>query len=159
MNKKAFLIISIVFMFFLGILFCLLCNKTNDYEKARKDSIQFLETNIKDLKIILDKDSIDNVKKCSKYKKIEYCFSNSNYNSKEYVYFEVGEQGFLGGQYWGIIYSKNDDIIGHNKIEIYDQYMDEGTGNNILITEKIKKNWYFYFIDYDGKIEYKIKLR
>ena len=76
MNKKAFLIISIVFMFFLGILFCLLCNKTNDYEKARKDSIQFLETNIKDLKIILDKDSIDNVKKCSKYKKIEYWFSN-----------------------------------------------------------------------------------
>ena len=111
------------------------------------------------MKIILDKDSIDNVKKCSKYKKIEYCFSNSNYNGKEYVYFEVGEQGFLGGQYWGIIYSKNDDIIGHNKIEIYDQYMDEGTGNNILITEKIKKNWYFYFIDYDGKIEYKIKLR
>ncbi len=159
MNKKFFSIISIVFIF-LG-LFCFICfcNRTNNYEKARRDSIQFLNANIKDLKVILDKDSIDNVKECSKYKKIEYCFSNSNYNGKEYVDFEVNSQGFLGGQYWGIIYSKNDDIIGHNKIEIYDQYMDEGTGNNILITEKIKKNWYFYFIDYDGKIEYKIKLR
>lgn len=158
MNKKIFSIISIVFMF-LG-LFCFICfcNRTNNYGKARRDSIQFLNANIKDLKVILDKDSIGNVKECSKYKKIEYCFSNSNYNGKEYVDFEVNSQGFLGGQYWGIIYSKNDDIIGHNKIEIYDQYMDEGTGNNILITEKIKKNWYFYFIDYDGKIEYKIKL-
>ena len=158
MNKKIFSIISIVFMF-LG-LFCFICfcNRTNNYEKARRDSIRFLNANIKDLKVILDKDSIGNVKECSKYKKIEYCFSNSNYNGKEYVYFEVGAQGFLGGQYWGIIYSKNDDIIGHNKIEIYDQYMDEGTGNNILITEKIKKNWYFYIIDYDGKIEYRIKL-
>ncbi len=39
--------------------------------------------------------------------------------------FEVNSQGFIGGQYLEIIYSKNDDIIDHNEIEIYDKYMEK----------------------------------
>ena len=56
----------------------------------------------------------------------------------------------LGGQYWGIIYAPNDDLLDGNTSSIYNE--KEETGNNIFIKEKIRDFWYFYYDDYDGKV-------
>ena len=53
----------------------------------------------------------------------------------------------LGGQYWGIIYSPNDDYIENSDITI-----QKNGENDIFIREKIKEKWYFYYDDYDGKV-------
>lgn len=53
-------------------------------------------------------------------------------------------RGMLGGQYYGIIYSKNNEEKLIKNKEIH--------GNNIFIRQKIKDNWYFYYDDYDGKV-------
>ena len=53
----------------------------------------------------------------------------------------------LGGQYYGLIYSQNnhDGLIKNKEIG----------GNNIFIRQKITDNWYFYYDDYDGKVDVK----
>lgn len=55
----------------------------------------------------------------------------------------------------GIIYCPSDDLIDNNYIEIYDENAETNSGNNIFIKERIKENWYFYYDDYDGKIDIK----
>ena len=53
----------------------------------------------------------------------------------------------LGGQYYGLIYIKDK----FEELIIYDGTKLEN-GNNIFIREKLKDNWYFYYDDYDGKV-------
>ena len=55
----------------------------------------------------------------------------------------------LGGQNYGIIYSKIDD----EDFIVYDQKKVIGEGNNIFIREKLYDNWYFYYNDWDGEID------
>ena len=55
----------------------------------------------------------------------------------------------LGGQNYGIIYSKIDD----EDFIVYDQKKVTGEGNNIFIREKLYDNWYFYYNDWDGEID------
>ena len=70
-------------------------------------------------------------------------------NEVEYIVFDLDSQGMLGGQYYGLIYSKN------NKLDliIFDEYKERGKGNNIFIRKTIKDNWYFYYDDFDGKVD------
>ena len=63
------------------------------------------------------------------------------------VNFEIGSQGMLGGQYWRLVYTEKGNYRG--EIEKYTYY--EKNGNNIAFAEKISENWYFYWIDYDGR--------
>lgn len=120
-----------------------------NYDKALKTTTKFLNENENELKTIVDKlyESKSLIQK--PLKNIE----NSSYeydkyfdykNEIEYIKFDIDAQGMLGGQYYGLIYLKenNEELI------IY----DEKYGNNIFIREKLKDNWYFYYDDYDGKV-------
>ena len=53
----------------------------------------------------------------------------------------------LGGQYYGLIYiqDKFDELITYDGTKLENE-------NNIFIREKLKDNWYFYYDDYDGKV-------
>ena len=65
-------------------------------------------------------------------------------NNEEYIKIYIDAQGMLGGQYYGLIYSKNNEKELIKNKELH--------GNNIFIRQKIKDNWYFYYDDYDGKV-------
>lgn len=62
-------------------------------------------------------------------------------------------QGFLGGQYYGLIYSKDENIYNGKDLFIYDENKETGEGNNIFIRKKILDNWFFYYNDWDGKVK------
>ena len=128
-------------------------NKEFNYDSSMKKSISILHNNKTQLselgKTVYDnknsiKNPIDEVSFVS--------YSSSNYIDKEYVQFDIGGQGMLGGQYYGIIYSK-EDIIEGKKRKVYHEEHD----NNIFIYEKIENNWYFYYFDYDGETNIKEK--
>lgn len=123
-----------------------------DYDKAKKITIKYLNKNEEQLKKIAEelyenKSSIENPLENARYVGYYYDY-RLNYESKEeYVKFDIDAQGMLGGQYYGLIYSKNnyDELIKNKEIG----------GNNIFIRQKIKDNWYFYYDDYDGKVDVK----
>lgn len=58
----------------------------------------------------------------------------------------------MDGQYWDLIYCEEDYLDGKN-IDIYDEYKETGSGNNIFIVEKIRDNWYYSYQDWDGKVD------
>lgn len=120
-----------------------------DYYKAKQITIKYLNKNEEQLKKIAeevyeDKSSIENPLENIRYAGYYYDY-NLNFKSKEaYIKFDIDAQGMLCGQYYGLIYSKNnhDELIKNKEIG----------GNNIFIRQKIKDNWYFYYDDYDGKV-------
>ncbi len=139
------------------------CNKF-DYNSSKKSATSFLRENKSELEKI-GKNVYKNRKCVDKpYKNIStVCFdsfksdyfkdNNMEIYGKEYATFSMEAQGIVsGGQYYGLIYSLADDLIDDRKIQIYDEYKITGDGNNIFIKEKISKNWYFYYDDYDGKV-------
>ena len=63
-----------------------------------------------------------------------------------YVTFSVDAQGFLGGQYWDLVYTK-DGRLYHNT-ESY--FYKETKGNNIVKAERIDEHWWYLWTDYDG---------
>ena len=70
----------------------------------------------------------------------------SCYEGRGFVKFDIGSQGMLGGQYWGLIYTDGGVLYG----ETEEFYFEEKNGNNIIRAEKLKGNWWFYWEDYDG---------
>lgn len=172
MKKGNIKLISVLFVFLLFIIalkFGLIffwekkCNKF-DYNSSKKATTIFLEKHKKKLEEI-GKDIYQNRQCIEKpYKNIlSVCFNsfksdhfkdnNSEIYEKEYVIFSIESQGIVsGGQYYGLIYSVTDDLINDKKIQIFDEYKETGEGNNIFIREKISENWYFYYDDYDGKV-------
>lgn len=162
MKKKIMIIFLLMFLIIIiGLLLIKLVlnsyynkefNKFN-YNKAKQTTIKYLNKNENELKKIVD-ELYEN--KNSKENPIENVISArydffSHFNFKgnnEYIIFNMDAQGMLGGQYYGLIYSKdnNEDLI------TYDENKETGKGNNIFIRQKIKDNWYFYYDDYDGKV-------
>lgn len=160
MKKK--IVISFFIIFLIIIVGLLLLKITLDsfynkefdrfyYNKSKKITIKYLNKNEEELKKIVDelyesKSSIENPLEDIRY--AEYCYDdNLNFKSKEeYIKFDIDAQGMLGGQYYGLIYSKNnyDELLKNKEIG----------GNNIFIRQKIKDNWYFYYDDYDGKVDF-----
>lgn len=158
MKKKIIIIFIIqILIIFSGILLITLAiNKSwkkefdrFDYEKAKKTAIKYLNKNEEQLKIIVDElyenkskieNPIENVRRAGYYNSNNFNFKND----AEYIKFDIDAQGMLGGQYYGIIYSKNNEEKLIKNKEIH--------GNNIFIRQKIKDNWYFYYDDYDGKV-------
>lgn len=81
---------------------------------------------------------------------VSYNYSeDSNFKVIEYIDFSLDGQGMLGGQSYGLIYSNDmsEELI------IYDEFEERKDGNNIFIRQRIKDNWYFYYDDYDGKVD------
>lgn len=148
-NKKMTIIGGLIFIFVL-VFICYKNFKLSEFDKAKKESTSFLNNNIKELQNISNE--LLETKDSKKYKnKIYVHYKNSG--EKEYIQFDINSQGMLGGQYWGIIYSPNDDLLDEKISYIYNEQEETGKGNNIFIKEKIQDNWYFYYDDYDGKVE------
>lgn len=157
MEKKSKLIIKIISLIFIviGIIefIILLCyyNK-NDYKMAKKECISFLNDNLEELNSLAEEEMTSKSDRTKTYKNKSYNYYKE-LSGKEYIQFAINAQGMLGGQYWGIIYSPNNDLLNGKDIEIYDEKEYRKDGNNIFIKEKIKDNWYFYYDDFDGHVD------
>ena len=51
------------------------------------------------------------------------------------------------------LYSDRNKARNVDEVIIFDELSETGEGNNIFIRKKINNNWYFYYDDYDGKID------
>lgn len=158
MKKKVIIIFLIQFLIIsVGIFLIKLCIDINwkkefnkfDYDKAKKTTIKYLNKNEEQLKTIVDElyenkssieNPIENIKDAGYHNSSNFNFKNN----EEYIKFAIDAQGMLGGQYYGLIYSKNNEEELIKNKELF--------GNNIFIRQKIKDNWYFYYDDYDGKV-------
>lgn len=152
MKKRILIFIGLVIVIIFTFLITLRFFNNNNYEHTKKESIRFLNSNINDLQNIADEMILNKSKESKNYKKISYRYYK-DLNYKEYIQFDIDAQGMLGGQYWGIIYCPKDDLLNGNSIEIYDESKQSEKGNNIFIKEKVKDKWYFYYDDYDGKVD------
>ncbi len=158
MKKKVIIIFLIqILIIFSGILLIALAiNKSwkkefdrFDYDKAKKTAIKYLNKNEEQFKTIVDelyenKSSIENPLENIIHARYYYDDNFNFKNDEEYVKLDIDAQEMLGGQYYGLIYAKNneEELIKNKELH----------GNNIFIRQKIKDNWYFYYNDYDGKV-------
>lgn len=161
MFPKFLLIIVTIMVVGIGGLY-LLWNMNDDsfnYEEALEESITFLEDNEEELDK-LAKEYLDNHEMKSKEFKIVNSISYSDTdgikNEKlENVVFECKAQGILGGQSWGLLYIPSNEYLGKKKLYIYDEKEFKSDSNNVFIRKKLKKNWFFYYDDWDGKVNLK----
>lgn len=160
MSKKTIItIVAIVICItiFIMIPILLLVNKWNrdfNYNTAKEVAIKYLNDNEQQLQQWVDqlyenKDYMRKPNNKIRYATYSYSKDFNFENEEEYIQLDLDAQGMLGGQYYGLIYSKanSDELI------IYDEYKKTGKGNNIFIRQKIKKYWYFYYNDFDGKVD------
>ena len=63
-----------------------------------------------------------------------------------FVAFDIDAQGFLGGQYWELVYTKDGIFYGETESYLY----EETNGNNIVRAERINEHWWYLWTDYDG---------
>lgn len=129
-----------------------------DYDSGKHEVIKYLENNRSELENIANELYKSKSSKKRPYKNIRYgSYENSvefpSLKKSEYIQFDMDNQGFLGGQDYGIIYSKNENIYNGKNLFIYDENKETGEGNNIFIREKIFDNWFFYYNDWDGKVQ------
>lgn len=90
--------------------------------------------------------SLDGLQRLREFKKLEN------------VVFECKAQGILGGQSWGLLYIPSNEYLGEKKLYIYDEKEFKSDSNNVFIRKKLKKNWFFYYDDWDGKVNLKGKV-
>lgn len=149
MKKK---IIAIIFVIVCIIIGSFVSNMRygSHYEKAKGESVRFLNRNERKLEEICKTCIREDFEKEYEFKGRKYYYVS--YNGKEYVVIEINERGMLGGQYWELIYCPDDYLDGES-IKIYSEFEETGKGNNIIVTEKIRENWYFCYKDYDGKVD------
>ena len=162
MKKR--LIFSLIILFIISliltisiILVCININKEYNYESAKKEAITFLNKNADNIQKLAEELLDEKSNEIRKYKEIEYKYYEEEVYfdtlvGKEQVRFEINAQGMLGGQYWGLIYSRNDDLLNDKIKYVYNENERTGKGNNIFIREKIKDRWYFFYDDWDGKV-------
>lgn len=155
-------IISTILFFGYCILNLLLEEDFNrfNYTSSKKETVKFLRTNKKQLEAISNELYKNKNLKSKPYKNIRYSTYHDDsdfFFSKKakYIQFDMDAQGFLGGQYYGLIYSKDKNIYDDKDLFIYDENKETGKGNNIFIRQKIVNHWYFYYNDYDGKVNIK----
>ena len=129
-------------------------NDKFDYNSAKQITVEYLNKNEKNLNKVVNelyenKNSKNNPLKNIGFASYDY-LSDFNFKEKtEYIIFNFDGQGALGGQYYGLIYSFSED----QDLIIYDEYKEKNNGNNIFVRQKIKDNWYFYYDDFDGKLD------
>lgn len=132
------------------------CSSSKSYNQAKEQTIQFFNDNqdkFTDAKNkVIEQKSADNVS-IENIRYIDYDDSNEN----NYVFFDYGAQGMLGGQYWGIYYSSdNTPKFAYGTYGLTEAttegcyFWQESGGNNYYATERISENWFFYYMDYDG---------
>ena len=150
-KKKIIVLFSILlFIIIIAITWSLYKMNNSDYYRAKKETLKFLDKNITKLEEISKESLSKKDKETYEFKTKKYHFAEND--GKEYIVININAQGMLGGQYWDLIYCE-DDYLDGNTIDIYDEYKETGSGNNIFILEKIRDNWYFSYQDWDGKVD------
>ncbi len=150
--------VIIFFIIFIGLFLIVSINKIYwkkehdkfNYNKALKTTTKYLNKNENELKKIADILLETKESKEKPYKNIKFAKYFKDFDFKgngEYIKFNIDSQGMLGGQYYGLIYiqDKFDELITYDGTKLENE-------NNIFIREKLKDNWYFYYDDYDGKV-------
>lgn len=63
-----------------------------------------------------------------------------------FVSFDIDAQGFLGGQYWELVYTQDGTLYDEPESYLH----KETNGNDIVRAEKINEHWWYLWTDYDG---------
>ena len=116
-----------------------------NYNTAKTETIKYLGNNINSLESRCNMILENKPEKCVTYDELTYCYNDVD--GKEDIEIDINSQGFLGGQYWGLTYSK-DDLLDGDDLSIE----KSSSGNNIFIRQKIQNNWYFHYYDYDEQV-------
>lgn len=154
--KKKILLYSVFLVLIFLIGYAIFHSFTNDkfnYYSAKEETINYLNKNETKLTKLVNEIYESKLSKKNPLEGIDlaaYKYSKDfNFiNESEYVQLDINSQGMLGGQYYGLIYSKKSE----RDIIIYDENKETKNGNNYFIRQKISNNWYFYYDDYDGSV-------
>jgi len=152
------LMIVVILISFSGVCMCLHIlfglddRKKIDYKASEKKTIEFLNNNIYELNNLAQKYLKNHNLESQKYKMIQSIKYDKD-EDVEYVQFEYNSQGILGAKDWGLLYIPDNHYLGKKDLYIYDEYQERGTGNNIVIRKKLKENWFFYYVDWDGDVK------
>lgn len=150
--KKTFCHVSFVSLCFALLILLTGCSdKRKNYEQAKTDCMSFLENNKADLTELSQKAIIEQSAESEQYEKYTYYCKSAG--DTKYVIFDFDAQGAIGGQYWGIYYSSDNefcDEYGTNEFNENCRYYREKGGNNFFATERLSENWFFFYQDYDG---------
>ncbi len=112
------------------------------YSTAKEATEEFLIQNREEMEKIAVSLSDDEIENSGHYKDLSYFYDEKN----DCTEFEIDAQGMLGGQYWGLIYTKDGCYCGQSETYLY----EEPEGNNIRRAEKLDGRWWFIWEDYDG---------
>ena len=146
------IIILIVIIVLITFVLVILLFKDHTYTNAKNEVEKYLDNNVEELTEIALTILKSKETQGINFKGISNLYYGVNKNNEEYVDFHVNAQGFLGGQYWGLYYMPNNKYLGEDTLYIW----QETNGNNVIVCKKLRDNWFFYYIDYDGNININI---
>ena len=112
------------------------------FSSAKNECVNVLDKHQTEMEQIAV-DSLESSKNVSGHFK-EYYYSC--HIEEGFVSFDIDAQGFLGGQYWELVYTKDGTFYGENESYLH----EETNGNNIIRAEKINGHWWYLWTDYDG---------
>lgn len=146
--KKTCCLLSICIITMI-VLLCGCGNFHQSYSDARESCSKFLTENKEEMTAIsqsfLNENQNLEQSYIGDYKDCHYSLESFG-NFGKHVVFDIDAQGFLGGQYWSLVYCPDGTFCGENLL----YYYQETGGNNIVKAEKLDGDWWYYWIDYDG---------
>ena len=145
-GKKILVISALCIIVFavitVGLYFLINSISPKTFSSAKNECVNVLEKHQTEMEQIAV-DSLESSKNVSGHFK-EYYYSC--HIEEGFISFDIDAQGFLGGQYWELVYTKDGTFYGEA-----DSYLHEETeGNNIVRAEKINEHWWYLWTDYDG---------
>lgn len=147
--KKSKLIIGIIAVIAVISIVCIfvVSNLPKNYSSALKLCTRVLSRNKEEMELI-SQNVLNSELTSSNYSHGQYKdYSYTMMDNREFVCFDIGAQGMLGGQTWALIYCPNGEYFGES--ETY-YYKEIDGGNNIHRAERIDEHWWFLWVDYDG---------
>jgi len=110
------------------------------YSSAKKECEKVLDK----YQVQMEEIAVDSLKTNNSGDFRDYFYSC--YQEEGFVKFDIDAQGFLGGQYWELVYTEDGTLYGEPESYLY----EETNGNNIVRAEKINEHWWYLWTDYDG---------
>lgn len=145
-EKKIVVISAICVLVFavitIGIYFFINAIMPKTFRSAKNECVKVLDNHQIEMEQIAV-DSLQSNENVSGHFK-EYYYSCHIEDS--FVTFDIDAQGFLGGQYWELVYTEDGTFYGETQSYLY----VETNGNNIVRAEKINERWWYLWTDYDG---------
>ncbi len=146
-KTKKIIVISIICIVIISVLTITLGLFVNSilpktFSSAKNECVKILDKHQTEMEQIAV-DSLESSKNVSGHFEEYYYSSNIE---ESFVSFDIDAQGFLGGQYLELVYTKDGTFYGETESYLY----EETNGNNIVRAEKINEHWWYLWTDYDG---------